>query len=95
MVLRTPVLAPSAKLPLEKFVHVQTQPGAEYWRPPQPCAGEGCCKAEGRRGSSLPPSDLSLITEETQLSLVLDNDLDTDLSDEEGSSLYREVRWGD
>ena len=43
----------------------------------------------------LPPSNLSLVTEETQLSLALDNDMNTNSSDEEGSSLWREVCWGD
>jgi hypothetical protein len=94
-VLWTPVLALSAKLPLEKFVHVQPRSGAEYRHPPQPYAGEGCREVEERRGLSLPPSDLSLVTEETQLSLALDHDMNTNSSDEEGSSLWREVCWGD
>ncbi len=41
------------------------------------------------------PSDFLLVAEETKLQHALDNNMDTNLSDKDSSSLWREVRWGD
>jgi hypothetical protein len=48
----------------------------------------------GERRLSHLLSDFLLVAEETQLPLALDNNMDTDSSDENGSSLWREVRRG-